>query len=53
MTYKMRRNRTHILRLPSDLPFVRVKLDSLAEQQMNYIIFMKGSYNKNEEIKTR
>lgn len=49
----MRRNRRHMLRLPPDLPFVRVKLDILVEPQMNYIIFMKGSYNKNEEIKTR
>lgn len=49
----MRRNRMLILRLPSDLPFVRIKLDILVEPQMNYIIFIKGSYNKNEEIKTR
>lgn len=49
----MRRNRMHILQLPSDLPFVRVKLDILVEPQMNYIIFMKGSYNKNEEMRTR
>lgn len=53
MTFKMSRNRMHILRLPSDLPFVRVKLDILVEPHMNYIIFMKGSYSKNEEIKTR
>jgi hypothetical protein len=49
----MKRNRMRVLRLPSDLPFVRVKLDILVEPQMNYIIFIKGSYNKNEEIKTR
>lgn len=49
----MRRNRTYILRLSFDFLFVRVKLDILGESRMNYIIFMKGFYNKNEEIKIR
>lgn len=53
MLYKMRRNSTQILSLPSDLPLAGVKLGILAEPQMNYIIFIKGSYNKNEEMKTR
>jgi hypothetical protein len=49
----MRGNNTWIQRLPSDLLLVGVRLEILAEPQMNYIIFIKGSYNKNEEIKTR
>lgn len=53
MSYKMRGSSTWIGRLPSDLPLVGVRLGMLAEPQMNYIIFIKGSYNKNEEIKTR